>query len=49
MLIDGHVHLEKGPYSVEWVHEFIRYALDRGIGLKRSKTRCARLATILVL
>ena len=32
MLIDGHVHLEKGPYSVEWVHEFVQYALDRGIG-----------------
>ena len=32
MLIDGHVHLEKGEYSVEWVNEFVQCALDRGIG-----------------
>ena len=31
MQVDGHVHLEKGPYSVEWVNEFIKYALDRNI------------------
>ena len=31
MLIDGHVHLEKGEYSVEWINEFISQALDRGI------------------
>ena len=31
MLIDGHVHLEKGQYSIEWVNEFITQAMDRGI------------------
>ena len=31
MLIDGHVHLEKGEYSIEWINEFISQALDRGI------------------
>lgn len=30
-MIDGHVHLEKGEYCVEWVNQFIDYALDRGI------------------
>lgn len=30
-MIDGHVHLEKGEYCIEWIQEFIHYALDRGI------------------
>ncbi len=30
-MIDAHVHLEKGSYCIEWVQEFIRYALARGI------------------
>lgn len=30
-MIDGHVHLEKGDYCIEWINEFIHYALVRGI------------------
>jgi histidinol-phosphatase (PHP family) len=30
-LIDGHVHLEKGPYTKNWLSEFIRIASERGI------------------
>lgn len=30
-MIDAHVHLEKGPYTREWLQEFIFYAQDRGI------------------
>lgn len=30
-MIDAHVHLEKGPYTREWVEEFLRYAQQRGI------------------
>lgn len=30
-MIDGHVHLERGNYCVEWIHEFIQYGLDRNI------------------
>lgn len=30
-MIDAHVHLEKGEYSVEWLNEFIQYALSRNI------------------
>lgn len=26
-MIDAHVHLEKGSYGSEWIHEFVRYAL----------------------
>ncbi|MFR3591475.1 hypothetical protein [Eisenbergiella massiliensis] len=30
-MIDAHVHLEKGPYTREWLQEFIFYAQERGI------------------
>jgi histidinol-phosphatase (PHP family) len=30
-LIDGHVHLEKGPYTIDWLSEFIRVAIERSI------------------
>lgn len=30
-MIDAHVHLEKGSYGSEWIHEFVRYALERNI------------------
>lgn len=30
-MIDAHVHLEKGQYCIEWIEEFIRYALSRNI------------------
>ncbi len=30
-MIDAHVHLEKGDYSVEWIEQFIEYAVKRNI------------------
>lgn len=30
-MIDAHVHLEKGPYTREWVEKFLQYAQQRGI------------------
>ncbi len=30
-MIDAHVHLEKGDYSVEWIEQFIKYAVKRNI------------------
>ena len=30
-MIDAHVHLEKGDYSVEWIEQFIDYAVKRNI------------------
>lgn len=30
-MIDGHVHIEKGPYTIEWVNQFIENAIERGI------------------
>jgi len=30
-LIDSHVHLEKGPYTLDWLQEFVKTASERGI------------------
>lgn len=30
-MIDAHVHLEKGDYSVEWINQFVVYAVKRNI------------------
>lgn len=30
-MIDAHVHLEKGPYTLEWLQKFIKTAQGRGI------------------
>lgn len=30
-MIDAHVHLEKGSYCIEWLQEFIQYALARNV------------------
>jgi len=30
-MIDAHVHIERGPYTLEWVNEFINQAIKMGI------------------
>ena len=30
-MIDGHVHLERGPYTMEWLNRFVDTAIHRGI------------------
>jgi len=30
-MIDCHVHLERGPYTYEWLNEFVKTAVNRGI------------------
>jgi histidinol-phosphatase (PHP family) len=30
-MIDAHIHIEKGPYTLEWINEFVKTALDRHI------------------
>lgn len=30
-MIDCHIHLEKGPYTVEWLNEFVKTAVIRGL------------------
>jgi histidinol-phosphatase (PHP family) len=30
-LLDGHIHLEKGPYTLDWLSNFLKIAVERGI------------------
>ena len=30
-MIDCHIHLERGPYTIEWLEEFVKTAVNRGI------------------
>jgi histidinol-phosphatase (PHP family) len=30
-VIDGHVHIERGPYNIEWINKFVSKASERGI------------------
>lgn len=30
-MIDGHVHIERGDYTIDWIKEFVKYASQRGI------------------
>jgi histidinol-phosphatase (PHP family) len=31
MLIDGHIHIERGSYSIDWINQFVKIALYRGL------------------
>ncbi|HBR31007.1 MAG TPA: hypothetical protein DD733_02875 [Clostridiales bacterium] len=30
-MIDAHIHLERGPYTLQWINEFVKTAVSRGI------------------
>lgn len=30
-LIDGHIHIERGSYTIDWINEFAKYAHKRGM------------------
>lgn len=30
-MLDAHIHIEKGPYTLEWINEFVRTAVHKGI------------------
>ena len=29
--IDGHIHIERGPYTLEWINEFVKRAQETGV------------------
>lgn len=31
MIMDCHIHLERGPYTIEWLNEFVKTAVNRGL------------------
>jgi histidinol-phosphatase (PHP family) len=30
-MLDCHIHIEKGPYTQEWINEFVKTAVERGL------------------
>lgn len=30
-MVDGHIHIERGPYTLEWVREFVKRAQETGL------------------
>ena len=30
-MIDAHVHIERGPYTLDWLNQFIEAAVKNGI------------------
>ena len=30
-MIDGHIHIEKGPYTLDWIQKFVDKAVEMGL------------------
>ncbi|MDF2685586.1 MAG: histidinol phosphate phosphatase HisJ family, partial [Clostridia bacterium] len=30
-MIDTHIHIERGPYTLEWINAFINHAIKKGL------------------
>ena len=30
-MIDGHIHIERGDYTLEWIHQFVDRAVATGL------------------
>lgn len=30
-VIDGHIHIERGPYTLDWINEFVKRAQETGV------------------
>ena len=30
-MVDGHIHIERGPYTLEWIEKFVNRAVDTGL------------------
>ena len=43
-MIDGHIHLEQGPYTLEWVNQFVKRAVETGLEEIRLLEHCYRFA-----
>lgn len=41
-MVDGHIHIERGPYTLEWVEKFVNRAVDTGLDEIRLLEHCYR-------
>ena len=30
-MTDGHIHIERGPYTLEWIDQFVKRAVEMGL------------------
>ena len=30
-MTDGHIHIERGPYTLEWIDQFVNRAVEMGL------------------
>lgn len=41
-MVDGHIHIERGPYTLEWIEKFVNRAVDTGLDEIRLLEHCYR-------
>ena len=41
-MTDGHIHIEAGPYTLEWIDQFVTQALKAGLTEIRLLEHCYR-------
>ena len=41
-MTDGHIHIERGPYTLEWINEFVKKAVEMQIDEIRLLEHCYR-------
>ncbi len=39
-MVDGHIHIERGDYTLEWIQQFVDKAVDRGLDEIRLLEHC---------
>lgn len=43
-MTDGHIHIERGPYTLDWINQFVSKAVEMEIDEIRLLEHCYRLA-----
>ena len=41
-MIDGHIHIERGPYTLDWINQFVNRAVETGLSEIRLLEHCYR-------
>lgn len=41
-MVDGHIHIERGPYTLEWINQFVEKAVEMGLEEIRLLEHCYR-------
>ena len=47
-MIDGHIHIERGPYTLEWIRKFVDKAVETGLDEIRLLGQLLRLPVTVV-